>query len=157
MGDRVAVLRDGVLQQVGSPRRLYDRPTNVFVAGFIGSPAMNLLDLRVVDGGVEFGDTTYPVSRWVLGEAGDARVTVGVRPEDLEVSEHGLATEVDLVEELGADAYIYGRTTVRGEEHQIIARTDGRMPPTKGATVHLTPARGRVHLFSSTTGDRMGD
>ncbi|MPY98538.1 MAG: sn-glycerol-3-phosphate ABC transporter ATP-binding protein UgpC [Actinophytocola sp.] len=166
MGDRVAVLRDGVLQQVGSPRRLYDRPANVFVAGFIGSPAMNLLDLRVVDGGVEFGDTTYPVSRWVLGEAGQAgqagqagteRVTVGVRPEDLEVSEHGLATEVDLVEELGADAYIYGRTTVRGEEHQIIARTDGRRPPTKGATVHLTPARGRVHLFSSTTGDRMGD
>jgi multiple sugar transport system ATP-binding protein len=57
MGDRVAVLKDGLLQQVGSPRDLYDRPANVFVAGFIGSPAMNLLDLRAVEGGVQFGDT----------------------------------------------------------------------------------------------------
>ncbi len=157
MGDRVAVLRDGVLQQVGSPRTLYDVPANVFVAGFIGSPAMNLLDLRVVDGGVEFGDTTYPVSRWVLGEADDRRVTVGVRPEDLELAEHGLATEVDLVEELGADAYIYGRTTVGGEEHQIIVRTDGRRPPAKGATVHISPRHGGIHLFSTHTGGRLGD
>ncbi|MPY77875.1 MAG: sn-glycerol-3-phosphate ABC transporter ATP-binding protein UgpC [Actinophytocola sp.] len=157
MGERVAVLRDGVLQQAGSPRTLYDGPANVFVAGFIGSPAMNLLDLRVVDGGVEFGDTIYPVSRWVLGEAGDRRVTVGVRPEDLELAAHGLATEVDLVEELGADAYIYGRTTVGGEEHQIIVRTDGRRPPAKGATVHISPRRGRIHLFSTQTGDRLCD
>src|SRR6478735_6200151 len=61
MGDRVAVLKDGLLQQVDTPRNLYDRPKNVFVAGFIGSPAMNLLELPVVDGGVQFGGTVYPV------------------------------------------------------------------------------------------------
>ncbi len=156
MGDRVAVLKDGLLMQVGTPRALYDHPDNVFVAGFIGSPAMNLLDLKVLDNGVEFGDTTYPVERSVLGEAEERRVTVGVRPEDLERSEHGLPVEVDVVEELGADAYVYGRTTVHGEEHQIIARVDGRRPPEKGETVSFTPKPGHTHLFSTADGHRLG-
>ena len=69
MGDRVAVLKDGLLMQVDTPRNLYDKPKNVFVAGFIGSPAMNLLELPVVDGGVQFGGTVYPVPRDVLEEA----------------------------------------------------------------------------------------
>src|ERR687884_692347 len=108
MGDRVCVLKDGVLQQVGTPRELYDHPDNVFVAGFIGSPAMNLLELPVADGGVKLGDAVYPVERSVLSGTGN-RVTVGVRPEDLKLSDRGLAVQVDVVEELGADAYIYGR------------------------------------------------
>ncbi|GAB2694940.1 ABC transporter ATP-binding protein [Thalassiella azotivora] len=157
MGDRVAVLKDGLLQQVDTPRRMYDHPNNVFVAGFIGSPAMNLLDLKVVDGGVQFGDTTHPVERGVLGEAGDGRVTVGVRPEDLELSEHGLPVEVDVVEELGADAYVYGRTRIGDDEHEIIARVDGRRPPEKGSTVHFTPKQGHTHLFSTADGRRLGD
>jgi multiple sugar transport system ATP-binding protein len=156
MGDRVAVLKDGLLMQVGTPRNLYDHPDNVFVAGFIGSPAMNLLDLKVVDDGVEFGDTVHPVERDVLGQAGDGRVTVGVRPEDLEVADAGIAVEVDVVEELGADAYVYGRTDVAGEEHQIIARVDGRRPPKKGETIHLAPQQGHTHLFSTSDGHRLG-
>jgi multiple sugar transport system ATP-binding protein len=155
MGDRVAVLKDGLLQQVGAPRELYERPVNAFVAGFIGSPAMNLLELAAVDGGVQFGDATYSVAREVLGEAGDDRVTVGVRPEDLELAEHGLAVEVDVVEELGADAYVYGRTTIGGTEHPIIARTDGRTPPAKGQNIHVRPRQGHVHLFSTRTGNRL--
>jgi multiple sugar transport system ATP-binding protein len=156
MGDRVCVLKDGLLMQVGTPRNLYDHPNNVFVAGFIGSPAMNLLDLKVVDGGVQFGDTTYPVERSVLGEADDARVTVGVRPEDLDVSEHGLPVEVDVVEELGADAYVYGHTTIGGEEHAIIARVDGRRPPMKGDTLHFIAKPNHTHLFSTRDGHRLG-
>jgi multiple sugar transport system ATP-binding protein len=153
MGDRVAVLRDGLLMQVGTPRELYDTPNNVFVAGFIGSPAMNLLELPVTDGGVRFGDTTFPIERNVLSGAGD-RVTLGVRPEDLDLTEHGLAVQVDVVEELGADAYIYGREA--DSDLQIIARTDGRNPPEKGTTVHFTPKRGHVHLFDTANGSRMG-
>src|SRR5919202_367937 len=110
MGDRVAVLKDGLLMQVGTPRELYDHPNNVFVAGFIGSPAMNLLELPVTDGGVKLGDTVYPVERNVLTGANN-RVTLGVRPEDLELADRGLAVQVDVVEELGADAYIYGRAS----------------------------------------------
>jgi multiple sugar transport system ATP-binding protein len=153
MGDRVAVLKDGLLQQVGTPRELYDTPDNVFVAGFIGSPAMNLLSLPVTDRGVRFGDTVFPVERAALSKAGDSTVTLGVRPEDLDLTEHGLPVMVDVVEELGADAYIYGRTT--DSDLQIIARTDGRRPPEKGTTVHFTPKQGHVHLFDNSSGSRL--
>ena len=80
MGDRVAVLKDGLLMQVDTPRNLYDKPKNVFVAGFIGSPAMNLLELPVVDGGVQFGGTVYPVPRDVLEEAHGQTVTARFPP-----------------------------------------------------------------------------
>ncbi|MGY1802182.1 ABC transporter ATP-binding protein [Blastococcus sp. SYSU D00922] len=156
MGDRVCVLKDGLLMQVGRPRELYDRPRNVFVAGFIGSPAMNLFTLPVVDGGVVFGDVVHPVARDVLGQATDSQVVLGVRPEDLEVSAHGLPVEVDVVEELGADAYVYGRTRLGDGEHQITARVDGRRPPAKGEVLHVTPREGHVHLFDVGSGERLG-
>ncbi len=156
MGDRVCVLKDGLLMQVGTPRDLYDHPDNVFVAGFIGSPAMNLLDLRVVDGGVQLGDMVWPVERELLGAASAGKITVGMRPEDLTLAEHGLAVTVDVVEELGADAYVYG--TLRSDETDlpIVARTDGRDVPDKGATVHLQPKPAHVHLFDVSNGQRLG-
>ncbi|MGN6301020.1 MAG: ABC transporter ATP-binding protein [Angustibacter sp.] len=164
MGDRVAVLKDGVLQQVDTPRRMYDHPNNVFVAGFIGSPAMNLLDLPVTEGGVKFGDGTYPVTREALAGTGSS-VTVGIRPEDLTLTSdgQGLPVVVDVVEELGADAYIYGQVQAHqhedpdliGEARPFIARVDGRTPPEKGQTVHLAPKQGHVHLFDATSGERL--
>jgi multiple sugar transport system ATP-binding protein len=141
--------------QVGSPRELYDRPANVFVAGFIGSPAMNLFDLPVADGGVLLGDQVFPVSREALGAADAPRVTLGVRPEDLDVADTGVPIEVDVVEELGADAYVYGRSKLGDSEQQIITRVDGRRPPLKGDTVHVTPRVGHVHLFRTTDGQRL--
>src|SRR4051794_10091364 len=163
MGDRVAVLKDGALQQLGTPRRLYAQPDNVFVAGFMGSPAMNLVEVPLTDGGVHFGDLIYPVERQTLAGAGD-RVTLGVRPEDLEVSDRGLSVEVELVEELGADAYVYGKALGTGGAEnpiapaagqavdadgdlEIIARTDDDRPPEKGQVIRLAPKPGRVHLF----------
>ncbi len=164
MGDRVAVLKDGLLQQVDTPRRMYDHPDNVFVAGFIGSPAMNLIDTAVVDGGVQLGTGIYPVARDDLKSAG-ATVTMGVRPEDLTMTTEGkgIPVTVDVVEELGADAYIYGSTSAHqhldeGEEAKpFIARVDGRTPPKKGETVYLAPSEGHVHMFSVSTGLRIGD
>jgi multiple sugar transport system ATP-binding protein len=131
MGDRVAVLSAGVLQQIDSPRRMYDHPDNVFVAGFIGSPAMNLVEEKLTEGGVQFGGALVPVDRSTLADTDEQSVTVGVRPEDLDISDDGtgLAVEVDVVEELGADAYVYGRLAgaaeVTTDEKQIIARVDG--------------------------------
>ncbi|WP_369256970.1 ABC transporter ATP-binding protein [Geodermatophilus amargosae] len=156
MGDRVAVLKDGLLMQAGRPRELYDRPRNVFVAGFIGSPAMNLVELPVADGGVRFGDTVHPVEREVLGRAGSDRVVLGVRPEDLEVAGQGLPVEVDVVEELGADAYVYGHADLDGQRHTVTVRVDGRRPPLKGDLLHVAPRTGQVHLFSSLDGERLG-
>ena len=159
MGDRVAVLKDGILQQVDTPRELYDRPKNVFVAGFIGSPAMNLLELPVTDGGVQFGGLTYPVPRDVLNAAHGSTVTLGVRPEDLERAEdgQGLAVFVDVVEELGADAYVYGHTELDGQRYDITGRVDGRTPPPAGSTVFVRPTPGHVHLFDAKTGERLED
>jgi multiple sugar transport system ATP-binding protein len=171
MGDRVAVLKDGILQQCDTPRRMYDHPNNVFVAGFIGSPAMNLLDVPVVDGGVKLGTGTYPVAREHLKDAHGQSVTMGVRPEDLNLTTEGqgIPVVVDVVEELGADAYIYG-TAADAKQHQdfdesgadlpqrpFIARVDGRRPPQKGETVYLAPKEGHVHMFDVENGKRLGD
>ncbi|GAB4096469.1 sn-glycerol-3-phosphate ABC transporter ATP-binding protein UgpC [Brachybacterium horti] len=160
MGDRVAVLNAGVLQQIDTPRRMYDHPDNVFVAGFIGSPAMNLIEEKLTDQGVQFGGATLPVDRTTLSDTNESSVTVGVRPEDLELvgDGQGLAVEVDVVEELGADAYVYGRLAGADETAKpVIARVDGRRPPMKGETVYFRPKQGHLHLFDVKSGQRLGD
>jgi multiple sugar transport system ATP-binding protein len=158
MGDRIAVLKDGVLQQVGTPRDLYEQPNNVFVAGFIGSPAMNLFHADVVDGGIKFGAAVVPVERDALNSATGAVVTVGVRPEDIEVSadsSSGIEVDVDLVEELGADGYLYGHSTIEGKRTDIVARVDGRIHPSAGEKVYLHPTPGHIHVFDAESGARV--
>jgi len=157
MGDRIAVLKDGVLQQVGTPRELYADPKNVFVAGFIGSPAMNLFAADVTEGGVKFGTTVVPVDRATLGS--NSQVTIGVRPEDVVVNlseSAGLKVNVDLVEELGADGYLYGHTEVDGKRIDIVGRVDGRQHANAGDTVYITPKTGHVHVFDVESGERLG-
>ncbi len=157
MGDRICVLKDGILQQVGTPRDLYETPNNVFVAGFIGSPAMNLFPAEVADGGVKFGSAIAPVARDVLSSTSEKVVTVGVRPEDMIVktSGDGLPVEVEIVEELGADGYLYGKTEVQGQRVDIVARVDGRVHPHSGDTVYITPEPKHVHVFDTASGLRL--
>ncbi|HZG89521.1 MAG TPA: sn-glycerol-3-phosphate ABC transporter ATP-binding protein UgpC [Pseudonocardia sp.] len=158
MGDRVAVLKDGLLQQVDTPRRMYDHPNNVFVAGFIGSPAMNLLNVDLDGDVLHFGGADVRVPRQAADAVGSTRnVTVGVRPEDMDPVPEGagIPTEVDVVEELGADAYIYGTAQVGTERKQVIARVDGRRPPAKGEVLHLAPREGHLHMFAGDTGERI--
>lgn len=144
MGDRVAVLKDGVLQQVDTPRALYESPANAFVATFIGSPSMNIIDARIVEGGAEFGGTVIPIERNVLAKATGEHVLVGVRPEDLHLSESGATMQVTLVEELGADTFVYG-TTPDGV-NDLVARSRGFQSPRIGDTVHITPER--TYIFN---------
>ncbi|MFP7762065.1 ABC transporter ATP-binding protein [Marisediminicola sp. LYQ134] len=157
MGDRIAVLKDGVLQQVGTPRDLYEKPQNVFVAGFIGSPAMNLFEANIVDTGITFGTAVAPVERETLAASSGNKATIGVRPEDLFVSTtgEGLSVEVDLVEELGADGYLYGHHEVDGRRVDIVARVDGRMHPNAGETVFITPEPKHIHVFDIESGQRL--
>ena len=160
MGDRIAVLKDGVLQQVGTPRDLYEKPNNVFVAGFIGSPAMNLFPADLADGGVKFGTALVNLDRSVVSGATGSQVTVGVRPEDVVVSQtqgEGLQVEVDLVEELGADGYLYGHSELDGRRTDIVARVDGRIHPHMGDVVYLTPQAGHLHVFDVASGERLGN
>ena len=156
MGDRVAVLKDGLLQQVDTPRRMYDHPDNVFVAGFIGSPAMNIFEVPVTPQGIGFGNATLTPA--VRLEASLDRITLGVRPEDLAVAEQGLPVVVDVVEELGADAYLYTRhENASVEDKPVVVRVDGRATPTKGEHIHLLPTNDHLHYFHPTTGARLGD
>ena len=157
MGDRIAVLKDGVLQQVGTPRDLYEAPQNVFVAGFIGSPAMNLFDADVVEGGLKFGTAVAKVERATLGETKAKKVTIGIRPEDVKVAKtgEGLPVDVDLVEELGADGYLYGHTEVDGNRVDIVARVDGRSHPNAGDKVFITPEPNHIHVFDTESGLRL--
>ncbi|HXD61206.1 MAG TPA: sn-glycerol-3-phosphate ABC transporter ATP-binding protein UgpC [Lacisediminihabitans sp.] len=156
MGDRIAVLKDGVLQQVGTPRELYAQPKNVFVAGFIGSPAMNLFDAEVVDGGLKFGTAVARVDRETLAGAA-TKVTIGIRPEDVMVSQtgEGLPVSVDIVEELGADGYLYGHTDIDGNRVDIVARVDGRVHPDAGDQVFILPTPEHVHVFNTESGERL--
>jgi multiple sugar transport system ATP-binding protein len=156
MGDRVAVLEDGRLQQVDTPLNLYDQPRNRFVAGFIGSPAMNLLDAPIADGGALIGDYLLPIPRDVLARAGaDKTVTVGIRPEAFTVADEGLPVKVVVVEELGADAFLYGTAEHDDSGQQIIARIDARTHRDKGSTLHLAAKPDRVHVFSTSTEERL--
>ena len=154
MGDRVAVLKDGELQQVDSPSELYNNPVNSFVAGFIGSPAMNLMELPA--------DASEVPGLGVERPAGVAgTLLVGVRPEHLLAAAtdvnagSGLHGEVTLVEELGADANIYAQTAVG----QVTARThdDPDSLPGIGGGVEFTLSpSARVHFFDQESGQRVG-
>jgi multiple sugar transport system ATP-binding protein len=158
MGHRVAVLRDGLLQQVDVPRNLYDKPVNVFVAGFIGSPAMNLRRTRLTADGAELGGTTIPLPRTLLANAsGRSEVTLGLRPESIAPSANGsgIPLQITLVEEIGADAYVYG--TLPGDEptrdRPFIARLEGRTDVTAGQLIHVVPRLDAAHVFDAETGE----
>ncbi|MBO0880863.1 MAG: sn-glycerol-3-phosphate ABC transporter ATP-binding protein UgpC [Mycobacterium sp.] len=148
MGDRVAVLRDGVLQQCAAPGELYRNPANMFVAEFIGSPAMNLFTLPIVEHTVSLGDWPIHVPREITNSA--AEIVVGIRPEHLEIGGLGIEMQVDLVEELGADAYVYGRITRPDNTlgQPVVVRADGHNPPTRGTRVHLHPQDKHLHFFN---------
>ncbi len=157
MGDRVAVMRDGLLQQVASPLELYDTPVNLFVAGFIGSPAMNLMKGKRVEDGVMIGDYKVPVAREVLAKAeGESTLTVGIRPEAFHISTdgEGIGLDVAVVEELGADSYLYGTLAGLSPEEaltaqQIVARVGARTAPGKGEVVRLAADPKSIHVFSN--------
>ncbi|HEX6870401.1 MAG TPA: sn-glycerol-3-phosphate ABC transporter ATP-binding protein UgpC [Micromonosporaceae bacterium] len=164
MGDRVAVLLDGVLQQVDAPRSLYDQPANAFVAGFIGSPAMNIRTVRLADDSADLGGLVIPLTREQAAAAradgGGDRVTVGFRPEHTELvteADGGIPMVVELVEELGSDAYVHGHAALNGGDGKdsLVVRTDGRVIPRMGETVYLRPRPGAQHVFHASTGQRL--
>lgn len=163
MGDRVAVLRDGRLQQFSAPTELYDRPANAFVAGFIGSPSMNLFEARIVADGVAVAGSILDLPRVTLDLLAAAhleKVTVGIRPEQLDIvgETPGFAAAVELVEELGNESYVYARPkdTENGADTIFVARSPRRAPARPGETVTLRVLdAGAVHLFHPVTGARL--
>ena len=157
MGDRVAVLKDGLLQQVDTPLNLYDKPVNAFVAGFIGSPAMNLGTFRVDDGHALIGHARVPLPRSTVAALGVDQVVLGFRPEALELApddaDGSFRVEALVIEELGSDAFLYGNL-VDGElrSDHLVARIAPRSVPQKGATVRFTIKPGHLHAFDVDSG-----
>ena len=155
MGDKIVVMKDGRIEQTGSPLELYDRPANTFVAGFIGSPAMNFLPgtLRRAGGDarVELGDgTTLGVPRGAGGVDGQP-VVMGMRPEHLVLADQGIPSQVVVVEPTGADTFIACRH--HGAEFSVVFRERHDFSP--GSTIHLQPDLHRAHLFDAGTGQRL--
>lgn len=147
MADIIVVMHDGVVKQAGAPLELYDRPMNLFVAGFIGSPSMNFLDATVKGGALLLADgQRLDVPHGVVLTEGQA-VRIGIRPEDLTVAETGLQVQVSIVEPTGAEILIGARlgnvpfTVVLRERHNL----------TPNQTITVAPNPGRVHLFDPKT------
>ena len=158
MGHRVAVLDHGVLQQVDSPRRLYSAPANLFVAGFIGSPAMNLVETERTDGDLLLGGHKVALPDDVAADvraANSDRFVIGARPEHLSLVSDGSPCTVSVVEELGSEAFLHVQMPHQGEDRNVVVRVGGETTISRGDNLTLGIA-GPVHIFNAETGERMG-
>jgi multiple sugar transport system ATP-binding protein len=157
MGHRVAVLHEGHLMQCATPRELYAKPMNTFVAGFIGSPAMNLCTVPLEDGCAFFDPVRVPLHPAAAAAAtGLAEVIVGIRPESLEPATDGLPARVELVEELGSDAYAVCFADLPRGPTKLTVRVDPWRAPERGDRLSLMPRNGETHAFHPQSGQRLG-
>jgi ABC-type sugar transport system ATPase subunit len=148
MGDRVAVLREGVLQQVAAPDDVYRRPANRFVATFVGSPAMNVLPARVEDGRLRAG----PFSFELPANADGRRLEVGIRPEHLAIVPEGARAVVELVEPAGNETFVH----LDADGVALVARLEPDRAPTVGSSARVAVSvPGRVHVFDAETGEAL--
>ncbi|OLP62053.1 sugar ABC transporter ATP-binding protein [Xaviernesmea oryzae] len=143
MADRIVVMRGGVVEQVGRPLELYDRPANTFVAAFIGSPSMNLLEGRMEQGGFRLKDgaTVLPLPPGIASTP----TTYGIRPEDIALADEGVAATVAVIEPTGAETHLVVRL---GQENVTVVTKD-RLSLEPGQTVYLSPKLARLHLFGT--------
>jgi len=155
MGDKIVVMRDGRIEQTGSPLELYDHPANLFVAGFIGSPAMNFLPgtLRrdAVGARVELGDGTRLQAPANAGGADGQPVIMGMRPEHLALASSGIPSKVVVIEPTGADTFVACRH--EGADLSVVFRERHDFAP--GTTIHLQPDLQHAHLFDADSGRRL--
>jgi multiple sugar transport system ATP-binding protein len=149
MADRIAVMNEGRIEQLGEPLELYDRPVNLFVAQFIGSPAMNIFEGLSRNGTVEALGVNWPVSGARAGEG--QRVTYGIRPEHIELAAAGIPAEVVVVEPMGAETELL----VRVGNQTLTLVTHGRSSAGPGERLFLAPQPQQAHLFDTATGQRL--
>ncbi len=156
MADRIVVMHDGVVEQIGEPLDLYDKPANLFVAGFIGSPAMNFIEGTIKrNGGVSAvakDGTALPLPPTAGGRDGQS-VVYGIRPEHLDLTDgvNGLAAEVVVVEPTGAEILVF--THLAGQEVAVVFKERHLFNP--GDRIGLAPHHGTIHLFDKETGARI--
>ncbi|MBZ9704889.1 MULTISPECIES: ABC transporter ATP-binding protein [unclassified Mesorhizobium] len=150
MADKIVVMRDGRIEQVGAPLELFDRPANLFVAGFIGSPSMNLLKGVARKGGVDIAGALFPVTPGSAVEEGRA-VVYGVRPEHLEIHADGVPAKISVVEPTGSETLVF----LRFGDGEMVALFRERHDFKPGDTLKLRPRLDHIHLFDAETGRRL--
>jgi multiple sugar transport system ATP-binding protein len=151
MADKIVVMHDGIVEQMGAPLELYDRPENLFVAGFIGSPAMNFLRGRLeADGFVADGGLRLPIGAAPPAAAGE-RVIYGVRPEHFQLTGAGVPVEVVVVEPMGSETQV----VVRAGGQDMICVFRERVSAQPGESVRIAPDPALVHLFHEQSGKRL--
>ncbi|TPI56338.1 MULTISPECIES: sn-glycerol-3-phosphate ABC transporter ATP-binding protein UgpC [unclassified Mesorhizobium] len=150
MADKIVVMRDGRIEQVGAPLELFDRPANLFVAGFIGSPSMNLLKGVARKGGVDIAGALFPVAPGSAAEEGRA-VVYGVRPEHLEIHADGVPAKISVVEPTGSETLVF----LRFGDGEMVALFRERHDFKPGDTLKLRPRLDHIHLFDAETGRRL--
>ncbi|ADV13520.1 ABC transporter ATP-binding protein [Mesorhizobium ciceri] len=153
MADKIVVMRDGRIEQVGAPLELFDRPANLFVAGFIGSPSMNLLKGVMRKGdkpGVDIAGTLFPIGSGNAAQDGQA-VVYGVRPEHLEIHPDGVPAKISVVEPTGSETLVF----LRFGEGEMVALFRERHDFKPGDTLKLKPRLDQIHLFDAETGKRL--
>jgi multiple sugar transport system ATP-binding protein len=157
MGDRVALMKDGVLQQCDTPLALYDRPANEFVAGFIGSPQMNLVRAAVHGEAAVSGRLHVPLSAQQRERLSGKALTLGLRPSALRISADGtgVPATVDVVENLGSQAFIYCTAQLAEGASTLVVRSDLRRPPAIGETIEVQVTGEDLHVFDGETGARV--
>jgi multiple sugar transport system ATP-binding protein len=150
MADKIVVMHDGIVEQIGAPLDLYDRPANLFVAGFIGSPAMNVLEGRLEGGGFALGDLLLPVGSAPAASAGRGAY-YGIRPEHFQLRQDGIPAEVVVVEPTGSETQVVAKAG--GREITCVFRE--RVNARPGEVIHIAPNPALVHLFDKDTGQRI--
>ena len=151
MADKIVVMNHGRIDQAGAPLELYDRPANLFVAGFIGSPAMNMLAGRIKDGSfIDGGGTHWPLPPAYAGREG-AEVVYGIRPEHLRLDPNGIQARVQVVEPTGSETQV----TLRIGEVSVMGAFRERIAANHGDALSVSPDLALVHIFDKGTGQRI--
>jgi multiple sugar transport system ATP-binding protein len=152
MADKIVVMHDGIIEQIGTPLDLYDRPANRFVAQFIGSPSMNVIEGRIEEGRLQGKDINLTLPEHARQRWDGRRVAWGIRPEQLRVRPDGeIEATVEVVEPTGADTLLF----VKAGNDPIVVTLHERIDVRPGETVRLAADPGHVHLFDGETGARL--
>ena len=153
MADKIVVMNEGLVEQTGAPLELYDKPVNIFVAGFIGSPSMNLLNASINSNSINLGSAgSIPITRKTTSE-NNLDITLGIRPSHMNISKNGegLKFQIDVVEPTGDNILIYGKIN----DTECCVQTSERLNLKSGEIIHILPNEDNLHFFDNQSNERI--
>ena len=153
MADKIVVMNEGLVEQTGSPLELYDKPVNIFVAGFIGSPSMNMLNASINSNSINLGNAgLIPIIRKTISE-NNLDIILGIRPSHMNISKNGegLKFQIDVIEPTGADSLIYGKIN----DTECCVQTSERLNLKSGEIIHILPNEDNLHFFDKQSNNRI--